>query len=174
MAKAEQLAKELLLSILREAYFQAYQVIPQETGQLRSALTIEVLEIENGRLLISHYYAEYVHDDQSARRRNKPYIWFKNPGDDPRLRGGRTPERASQLRSLRPSEFHRARRLGQLVITRRRKAVKGSGFFLNEEGMAGFRQKAGMVASKRMSQIVRDELGDLFKMKESLKLSLGI
>ena len=128
----------------------------QPIEALQNALRLRLRSDTRASIVVPHYWALYVHDGRRAPvrpRRGSFLIWFKNPKEDPRLNSGVTPERASQLRRLTPSEFKRvlrqwhedrgAGRPTRVIITRQvNKSTPGVFFFLNSHGMRGFREKA--------------------------------
>lgn len=82
--------------------------IPSRT--LRAALRLVIDESRNrAHLFIPHYWAVYLHDgrDGFGPRSAKKLVFFDNPKDDPRIRGARAPERASQLRRLSRREYQK-------------------------------------------------------------------
>lgn len=147
--------------------------------QLQRALRLVLVSDDKAVLRIPHYWAVYVHDGRNAPfgpRTSVFLIWWKDPRQDPRLSGGQTPERASQLRSLTPDEFRdavqarddalRAGRESPVVITRRvRRQTPPSRFFGNGpgEGMAGFVVEANRIGQQEFKRfalnLLKNELG---------------
>lgn len=123
-----------------------------------------------GRLFIPHYWAVYVHDGRGAPvlpRAGSVMVWFRNPNNDPRLRGGRYPERASQVRRLTRTQFEfwlAENRLAiqrgvppPMIVTKRiNTPTQAYAFFDNRKGMAGFvAQVPGIVAAEFSDHVLR-------------------
>lgn len=149
---------------------------------LRRALNRWIPTDQQGYIQIPHYWALYVHDGRGtfAAPPGKYLVWFRNPKDDPRLRGGVTPVRAADLRHLQPSEFYHwlrenaiARAEGRdppMVVTRAvRKGVPPARFFENDGGMAGFAAKANDVANPIVREHILDKLEDILNVTDSAK-----
>ena len=129
-----------------------------------------------GKVSIPHYWALYVHDGRRPFRKQKFMVWFRNPRLDPRLVNGKTPKRASQLRSLTRAQWLAAVRLrdewikqggdpfdAPVIITKAvRKSTKATPFFGNApgEGMFGFIDDTHRIARAEMSRHVRKVMGD--------------
>jgi hypothetical protein len=63
-------------------------------------------------------WASIYHDGRGPQGpRAKPYIFFANPEDDPRLPSGYPLKDGEVIRSLTPEEFKQARAEGHLVVT---------------------------------------------------------
>lgn len=76
--------------------------IPSST--LKKALTASYRKLPRGHQIlvhIPHYWAEYYHDGSGpvTMPKGKYMVWFKNPADDPRLKGG-LPVKRSDVRKL--------------------------------------------------------------------------
>ena len=74
---------------------------------LRAAITLIISETEaRAELFIPHYWAIWYHDGRGAVSPTsaRKLVFFDNPSDDPRLRGGR-PVRESQVRRLTRSQY---------------------------------------------------------------------
>ena len=124
---------------------------------LQDALRAELRSDTHLAIVVPHYWALYVHDGRRApvrAQRGGFLIWFKDPKDDPRLIGGVTPERASQLRHLSAGEFRRIMRERHqdlldgrdpkvVVTTQVNKSTAGSYFFT--KGMKEFNREANRV-----------------------------
>lgn len=86
-----------------------------DSRTLRAALT-HIIEVSNARsrLFIPHYWAVYYHDGRGSvhPRTAKKLVFFDDPGDDPRLRGGNR-ERYSGTRRLTEAEYRRGLRINQ-------------------------------------------------------------
>lgn len=168
--------RRLMLRLLDAGKRRARPKIARASRTLARALSSYVV-FRSGRypnvegyLEIPHYWAVYVHDGRNPFRKQRYMIWWRNPLRDPRLRGGKTPERASQLRSLTRAEWIAAnkenrdhlRRGGDpfdmpviitKVIRRRTPAVP---FFDNDSGggMSGFSTDASRIAQSEFSRHV--------------------
>lgn len=98
--------RAVLQAIGERELVEARKVIPSRT--LRSAVEL-ILDESNARarLFIPHYWAIYLHDGTSGAnpRSASKLVFFDNPKDDPRRRGARKPERASQERRLTKAEY---------------------------------------------------------------------
>jgi len=114
---------------------------------------------ERGFLYVDPYWAVYFHDGRTSIV-GKNLVWFKNPRLDPRRPGGRTPNRARDLRSLTKSEFRDAREKGQIIVTRRVRGVSPTPFFSNRGGMAGFRAEAGRIVQREFRRFLVEQLGE--------------
>lgn len=148
---------------------------------LREALEARV-ELDSVVVSIPHFWAVYVHDGRKAPfgpKRGSFLIWWKDPTKDPRLRGGVTPKRASQLRRLTPRQFREALRDNArainegreppVVITRRvRKATPPSPFFSNEAGggMRGFKESVGPAALKMFRRELKASMPWAFRVEK--------
>lgn len=160
----------------------AMVVIPDSSPRRKLAIA---------RIHIPHYWAVYVHDGRGPfrMRRGRFMVWWKNPKLDPRLRGGRSPRRAANLRRLTKAEFQAALEDrnawiaaggdpydAPVVITSAiKRRTPPNKFFSNEPGggMAGFRRGVvSRIAPPEMSRHVKDFLGDKFKTKKTLRIRL--
>lgn len=145
----EGFTRRLVGRLLRAAERRVKSEIPSRT--LRAALKRIVFDATHGALFIPHYWAIYVHDGRGplGPRRGSFLIFFKDPLKDPRLRGGRFPERAAAVPRLTRSQFRaalkeftdaqRTGRESDVVITRRVGGVTPTPFFSNEAGGGMFR-----------------------------------
>jgi hypothetical protein len=138
---------------------------------LRRAMVFERTGPQSGRLFVPHYWALYHHDGRGAvfPVRKRFLVWFVDPKDDPRLRGG-YPVRLSDIRRLTRQEFY-----GGLDENKRRKkqnpgggdeqfmrvrevsgptrASKSYPFFT--EGMREFSKFAGEVVQRQVRNEIR-------------------
>lgn len=154
-------------------------------------MNLFVLDDREARIQIPHYWALYVHDGRSApfgAVQAQFLVWFRNPKDDPRLRGGISPVRAKDLRQLTPSEFRywlaRNReadpdgtnpRLRPMIVTRQiRTPTQARRFFSNEAGggMQRFPPEARRIIAEEFSGFVRAQMGDLMNVKGSITVQL--
>lgn len=126
-------------------------------------MEMRVQSPSRGFLYVDPYWAIYFHDGRGSIV-GQNMVWFRNRRLDPRLNGGRTPNRARDLRSLRDvwtkQQFNQARREGKLVIRKRVRGVAPTPFFSNSGGMSGFAAEAGRIAQREFGQFVLRELGD--------------
>lgn len=160
---------------------------------LREALRvlIDVPGME-GKLFIPHYWAVYFHDGRGGfgPRDATFLVFFERPQDDPRLPGGKFPERASQLRRLTAAEFNaglaentRRHRLGlppfMFVIKNddgspgRVGPASGHPFFV--DGMLGFGDSVSSAGGPEMQALddyVQREIDDLHEEGEA-RATLG-
>lgn len=158
---------------------------------LARSLVIEVRRIPgdkgnvSSRLHIPHYWAVYAHDGRKPFRKGRYMVWFRNPRLDPRLQGGKSPKRASQLRSLTRDQWIAALRLrnqwirlggdpfdAPVIITKViRRATPPNRFFGNApgDGMFGFGEIASRLATAEFSRHVKSVMGDaLFERDEAV------
>lgn len=137
--------------------------VRKHSRTLAEALRIRVRG-HTAALFIPHYWAEFVNDGRRALpRRQKLYIWFKDPAQDPRFSGRQTPARRSQVRSLTRRQFRQALALaeqGKVVITRGPvRGVSPKRFFENTGGMLDFvSRRAGPTGEVRFRAHVIDRL----------------
>ena len=178
--------KKLLTVLLRAADRKVRPKIPSK--QLRQGLTKTVESGSKGYLEIPHYWALYVHEGRNApvHAQNSTFlIWYRDPRQDPRLVGGKTPKRASQLRRLTSSQFkdalqrnRDAREAGlepPVVIVRAvRKSTEGVPFFSNESrrGMQGFVDEANDIGADVVREFALEFLKKELDVKGSLKIRL--
>ena len=91
---------------------------------LKKAMTASYRKIPRGHQIIvhiPHYWAEYYHDGSGpvSMPKGRYMVWFRNPKDDPRLKGG-YPIKRSDKRSLKDlisnEEFKELIKSGKLVV----------------------------------------------------------
>lgn len=162
-------SNKLLRQLLALGVLTAKPSIPSTT--LREALRpIVDLPGQVGRLHITHYWALFVHDGRRGGfgpKRGRYLVWFRDPKQDPRLRGGKTPARAAQLRQLTGAQWRAglkanraARAAGQppvmIVTPWVAKGTKARPFFSNDAGggMASFPAKARELIGAEFSAYV--------------------
>lgn len=83
---------------------------------LRAAITLIVDESEQrADLFIPHYWAIWYHDGRGAvhPRSARKLVFFDNPHDDPRLKGGRRPVTESQVRRLTRRQYEEGLRVNR-------------------------------------------------------------
>lgn len=105
---------------------------------MRKRVHIRTASRAKGDLYVPQYWAYYKHEGRgpvSVKSGGAAYlVWFKNPWEDPRLKGGDSPIRRSQIKQLRlsRSEFNRLRKAGKLFVKKQvgpMAAVKKNPFF---------------------------------------------
>lgn len=160
---------QLARSLAEDARQRVQRFIRSRT--LRNALV--VIEGTDGtfRLHVPHYWAIYYHDGRGPIRAKPGHflVYFKNPDQDPRLRGGH-PERSNQIRRLTKAEFQKAVRAGQVIATKRVKRARGNPFFAR--GLRSFVPAARKTIERRTTQQARLELKDVLKLKGTIRVRL--
>ena len=118
---AEVVQRRILRRTGAVALILARQRIQSET--LRRAIVFQERTALQGRLYIPHYWAIYQHDGRDAVFPDKKtyLVWYADPADDPRLRGG-YPVRLSDVKSLTADDFYAG-----LEENRRREEANPSG-----------------------------------------------
>ena len=113
-----------------------------------------------GQIRVAHYWARYFHDGINARV-GKVMVWFKNPADDPRLKGG-YPVQRNQVKRLNLSkkEFFDLKAAGKLIVTKFAGPTKKpqNPFFSNTGGMAGFDKEVDVIAQQETYNYVEARL----------------
>lgn len=162
--------------ILERAYI---EVLPQIPGRLKEDLERQMTGIGRGRLYLDPYYAVYVHDGRGPVSRGKervPLIWYRDKNQDPRLDGGRTPNRAANLKHLTKAQFKRALANNQIIVKRDVKGTEPQPFFSNDAdgGMYGFLDSIQpFLKNDARNQILATIGPDLLNMKLTTKFSIG-
>lgn len=180
----------LLDRLSTAALRRARPYLARKSNTLARAMRAISKSPERSAVEVPHYWALYVHDGRGAFAKQKLMVWFRDPKDDPRLQGGKTPRRASQLRSLTRDQFLAAMKLREdwirgggdpydspVIVTRYiRRRTPAFPFFGNEpgEGMFGFVDDANRIGSAEFSDFVRRELGGSFKEKDEINGTLSI
>jgi len=133
--------------------------------QLAAALRVRTTGTNSVAIHIPHYWAEYVHDGRTApvlpTSPVKAFVWFTNPLEDPRIPGGLTPERVSQLKHLKLPKglFREMLQDGRIIVRRKiQKPTNASPFFENSGGMLGFSSVVSSIAPKVFSDFVLEKL----------------
>jgi hypothetical protein len=78
------------------------------SSTLRRAMRLIIDESEaRATLFVPQYWAVFYHDGHGviSPRRARKLVFFDNPNDDPRLFGGKSPERARDLRRLTEAQY---------------------------------------------------------------------
>ena len=151
------------------------------SSQLRRGITrrssVETPAQARGRLNVPHYWAVYYHE---GRRVIRPVsasvlVWFRNPNNDPRLKGGKSPVYKSDVRRLTKAQFQfwsnenrKARRRGApvpMVVSKRspiagRPSFLGNPFFSDKPagGLAGLDQRLVSISTREAYSHVEDFL----------------
>lgn len=124
--------------------------------------TKETVLGSSGQLYIPHYWAVILHDGRRAvRTRGRKFlVWYKNPRQDPRLQGGKTPARYADRGKLQltPQQFREELKKGRIIVSQKSRAVKGKPFFGNKpgEGMYGFEQEVSLIALEEIRKEMRE------------------
>lgn len=115
---------KLLPTLAEELSKAAYnRVLPKiRSNQLRRGMRREQRGESSWALHIPHFWAVYFHDGRGPvySKRNGYLVWFRNPNNDPRLRGGLTPERLSQTRRLSKVDFQKWSTINRNIVKRYR------------------------------------------------------
>lgn len=160
-------ARAFLIDVARalaeDARETALPHIPSQTLRRGARAQTNVAVPGEAAVHIPHYWAIYVHDGRSPFRmpKGRYMVWYRDPSQDPRLKGGR-PERRAAVRRLRltKAEFHRLARAGQIVVASEiRKPTRPSPFFSNTGVMRSFLGKAGGIVQREWRVHLRRELG---------------
>lgn len=155
--------------------------IPSKT--LRKAIRYEK-GTRGYRLTIPYYWARYVHDGRGPIRMppGRYLVYFRNPSDDPRLRGGR-PKTEQDVDHLTRAEFlvllgenDRRRRAGQpplMIVKRTVGPMRATPFF--KTGLKRAPVILGRIAEQEFGAWVERELerAGLLDIEESAEASFG-
>lgn len=144
--------------------------------ELRYELSRDVVRIH-----VPHYWALYVHEGRGPVYpvQATVLVWFRNRNNDPRLPGGRYPERASEIRHLTREQFKfwlRENRLARargvpvpmIVVSSVQKGVEPVRFFSNEPGggMAGFAQFVNELFNDRVRRFILRQIKDDLRVRD--------
>jgi hypothetical protein len=143
--------------------------------QLARNMETFVVTPEEGWLFCDPYWAIYFHDGRGAITKARgSLVWFRNRSADPRLRGGRTPNRARDLKKLNLSreEFAQKVRDGEIYVRNRVAGVEATPFFSNTGGMQGFLQEAASIVREEFRKYLLEELGGELEIAETTTLRL--
>lgn len=171
----ERLSRGVLTAILAAGVVRARFAVAPHSNTLSRAVTSFV---EGGGLggavHIPHYWAVFVNDGRRpfAMPGDRVMVWFRNPLNDPRLRGGNYPVNRADLRHLNKEQFQfwleenrRARARGvpvPMIVTRRiTKPTRAKKFFDNDGGMYGFWRDASRAAQPIVAAEIKKLLGDI-------------
>jgi hypothetical protein len=188
----DQFMESVTRVIVNEAYNYVLPAIPSTT--LQAALVVQVYDPFHAALFITYYWAMYVHDGRLPFSKTNIMCWFRNPQLDPRLNGGITPARLSDVRHLSPGEFKfwlgqnraaeravygRLRRpgeaqVGPMIITREiKRGTPGSFFFENSGGMSGFIDTIFPLVGPMLSDyITKDVLKGVLNINMGMKMAV--
>ena len=144
--------------------------VREASRTLARAMTVQRLTTHTTQVFIPHYWAVMVHDGRNPFSRPFAMVWFRDIRNDPRLLGGQTPQRMSQLRRLTKDQFSfwlrenrkadpsgmnpRARPM--IVSKVIHKRTIANRFFDNSDGMRGFAAEASDIASQMFSNHVAE------------------
>lgn len=132
-----------------------------QSRTLRQALRL-VRTDDGFTLSVPHYWAQWFNGGRgpvNARPGHK-LVFYKNPGDDPRISGG-YPVRLSDVRKLTKEEFYRDLRAGKLIVTDSVGPAPPHEF-MGDALTLRAAQILSEVSAEACRQAVRDELGPLF------------
>jgi len=160
---ATEFQKRLLRKMLVAGRRRARRYILSGSGahksrQLAREMQVIVASPSKGYIYVDPYWAVYFHDGRDSIV-GKNLVWFRNRRLDPRLRGGRSPNRARDLRHLTKEQFRSARRQGLLVIRQSVRGVAPTPFFSNTGGMSRFSEEVGGMALEEFRSFVISHLG---------------
>lgn len=174
--------------------------------QMRRLLNIYTVNENTGCINVPHYWAVILHDGRGPSPRDGEglLIWFPNPNNDPRLRGGRYPVRRSDVRHLTKSEFQAAQRVNQQIIKRYKERtgkfsltksdydqmnlymiiakrsprnggrVEGKYFMNNDAGMRGFGQEANRIGKNIAAPYMTNYLKNKGVLNKTIKNTFAI
>lgn len=164
------------------AYRRALPNVRDASQTLAEAMRIEIDSPSAASLYIPHYWAVYVNDGRGpvfpiiARF----LIWFRDPANDPRLKGG-YPERAADIRHMTKSEFRfwaaKNAEAGPgnepMIVARVSRAVKpGKHFFDNFAGMAFLYLEINRELGPLVQADILASLDDILNMKWTTKITV--
>ena len=109
-------SKAIIRTILRDLGEQELALVRKSIGSrtLRAAIRLIIDESEQrASLFVPHYWAIWYHDGRGSVSpvNARKLVFFDNHHDDPRLRGGKRPERETQVKRLTKEQY----RAGLLV-----------------------------------------------------------
>jgi hypothetical protein len=170
--------------LLKDLSFQAKRVAKPHVPSraLRSSLDVLFEGTDKGGLYIPHYWAVYIHDGRTrgfGPRRTTYLVWFTNPKDDPRLRGG-YPRRAREIRRLDefPGAFqHGLRRNAQrrarglkpfMVVTKFQPRPLAPSYFFTGAHMKRFEANARFETARRFAKHAEKQLKGLLVLETDI------
>ena len=149
MATNEGELKARLLQALGEALLRRVQ---DQVGSatIRRSLRVQVRG-NSVRVYTPYYWARYYHDGRRAVRARPGHfiVFFLNPANDPRLRGGR-PRSVGDVRRLTRQQLKRAVDSGQAIVTKSVGPVEGTFFF--PRAAAGLTEAARAVVRRELDR----------------------
>jgi len=160
--------QRLLAEIGLLARRQARSKLQSET--LKDAMFVELVPAENTVIVgVPHYWAIYYHDGRGPIRAKpgKWLVYYKNPSDDPRIKGG-YPERAASIVRLTREQFLEGLERDELIVVKSVGPAAPHPFFTR--GMDGFQSKVHEPARKFMSSIMADFIGPVEKDSVTIRL----
>ena len=168
MAKTtDEFLEEIVVKIGLVGFRQAKAAINSKT--LKRFLELFIDEVGEGVLNVPHFWAVHYHDGRGPVRARPGHklVWFRDPDEDPRLKGGR-PIKKANVKRLTRAQFQRAlqlnlaaRRRGQeppVIISTFSVGTDPELFFDNDHGMAGYSERAFKTIKKDFSKFVLDTL----------------
>jgi len=167
--------------VVNIAYDKAKRSVATASRTLSAALLKLRISTTLTLLYIPHYWAIFVHDGRVPFRSKKIMIWFRNPRDDPRLRGGKTPERLADLPKLTKAQYkagiaanlkadptQKNPSLWPMIITPGIKTpTMPALFFDNRVGMAGLVDELDTAVQQEMTTILAEQLGPSMNQKQT-------
>lgn len=148
---------QFLTDLHRRLGLEALEVVRRTPG-IPSAISeslVVIADAVEARLFTPYYWAEYAHDGRGPIRA-KPgrlLVWFKDPDEDPRLRGG-GPFRARDRRHLTKSQFRAAVRARQVIVARAVGPAEGVAFF--EDNQIEIGRRADDAALREFDRYVQE------------------
>lgn len=111
-------AKAIIRTILQDLGEQELALVRKSIGSrtLRAAVRLIIDESEQrASLFIPHYWAIWYHDGRGSISpvNARKLVFFDNHHDDPRLRGGKRPERESQVKRLTKEQYENGLRINR-------------------------------------------------------------
>jgi hypothetical protein len=175
---------QILDALLRLGFKIAFPKIP--SNQLKSALQIKYIDNTAGCLWIPHYWAVYLHSGRKASHGNIFLMWYINPAEDPRYRGGKYPvrredvKRYAQLSKAEQIQIKQDIKDGKVIFAKRSPrsgdTVKHTPFFSNSDvrGMAGFRDLANIEGARIVNRYIVDRFERLGILNKTITATLQI
>ena len=114
MAKAidhQEFLRRLAETLLEGAEAHARPAVAEASNTLARYLSAEIVAESPGEVIgaltVPHFWAQWAHDGRgpAAPTRTRFLVWFRNPLNDPRLRGGRYPIRRRDVRHLTEQQW---------------------------------------------------------------------
>jgi hypothetical protein len=177
------LSRKVTDAILRAGVVRARFAVEPFSGTLSRAVTSYRDSDTHGAVHIPHYWAVFVNDGRRpfSMPGNRVMCWFRNPLNDPRLKGGNYPVNRADVRHMTRVDFEfwleenrKARVRGvpvPMIVTRRiTKPTQAKRFFSNNGGMFQFWQDANIAARPIVQAEITKLLGKDLNIKATLNL----